>query len=190
MKGLKNSIRTNLEHLSDREKMMLGVMFIAVFMLIFYMIYYFMFFKKIKTAQKTLSRYEDAMLDLKIEGEAYLVNKKMKNMNRFKPAEKEVHLYSLIGSLAKKNNLEIKTINEKPVTQKFKGITEKDVEVYMQGVSLDVLAPFLVSIEKNTKAPMYIKTLKMNRDYNDDTKVSARFIVATFYKKNESKGKK
>ena len=188
MKGLKNSIRTNLEHISEREKIMLLVMFIFLFAMIVYMFYYFMFYKKIKIAQATLSKYEDAMIDLKMEGEAYLINKRLKNRKRFRPADKEVHLYSLIGSLAKRNNLEIKTINEKPVTQKFKGIIEKDVEVYIQGVSLDILAPFLVEIEKNSK-PMYIKTLKMNRDYNDDTKVSARFTVATFYKKNEEKKK-
>lgn len=190
MKELKNSIKTNLEHLSDREKWMLIIMFVAVFMMLIYLVYYFMFFKKIKIAKATLAKYEEAMLDLKIEGETYLINRKSKNKNKFKPAEKEVHLYSLIGSLAKKNSIEIKTINEKPVTQKHKGIVQKDVEVYIQAVSLDVLAPFMVSIERSNKAPMYIKTLKMNRDYNDDTKVSARFIVTTFYKKAEDKEKK
>jgi len=191
MKELKNSIKTNLEHLSDREKWMLIFMIIAVFMMLIYLVYYFMFFKKIKLAQVTLSKYEDAMIDLKMEGESYLINSKNKIKNKFKPAQKEVHLYSLIGSLAKKSDLEIKSINEKPIAQKYKTMVQKDVEVYIQAVSLDILAPFLVSIEKSKKAPMYIKTLKMNRDYNDDTKVSARFIVSTFYsKKADEKEKK
>ena len=136
-------------------------------------------------------RYEDAMIDLKIEGESYYSGKRRSKSKKFSPADKEVPLYSIIGSLAKKGNIEIKSINEKPVTQKYKNITEKDVEVYIQAVSLDVLAPFLVAIEKSNKAPMYIKKLKIDRDYKDDTKVNTRFTVATFYKKkNDTKEKK
>jgi hypothetical protein len=191
MKELNNSIKTNLEHLSDREKWMLIIMFVAVFIMLIYITYYFMFFKKIKVAKATLSKYETAMVDLKINGETFLIKTKEESKNKFKPAEQEVQLYSLIGALAKKNNLEIKSINEKPITQKYKTMVQKDVEVYIQGVSLDILTPFLVAIEKSKDAPMYIKSMKMNRDYNDDTKVSIKFIVSTFYKKKiEEKEKK
>ena len=190
MKRLKHSMKTYFEHLSDREKWMLILMFIAVFMMLIYLAYYFMFFKKIKLAKSTLVKYEDAMIDLTIEGESFLSNKTNNKKNKFKPAKKEVPLYSLIDSLSKKNELEIKSINEKPVTQKYKGIVQKDAEIYIQTVSLDKLAPFLVSIEKSKKAPIYIKSLKMNRDYNDDTKVSVKFVVSTFYEKPKDEKEK
>jgi len=191
MKNLKLSLKNYFDHLSDRERWMLIIMFIAIFMMLIYVAYYFMFSKKIALAKATLVKYEDAMLDLKIEGENFLANKASSKRNKFKPAKKEVPLYSLIDSLAKKNELEIKTINEKSVAQKYKGIIQKDAEVYIQAVSLDKIAPFLVSVEKSRKAPMYIKSLKMNRDYNDDTKVSVRFIVSTFYEKpSDEKEKK
>jgi len=184
MRNIKNNIRTYFDHLSEREKYLIIGMIFLVSTFIIYLFYYFLLHKKIVKLEKKNKDYYEAILKIEEQGPIFLKNNK-KPKNKIKPAKKEVQLFSLLGNLASQNELEIKSINEKSIVQEFPNIVTKDVEVKLSSVSLDKLARFLADIENLKKAPVYIRKLKINREYSDDTKVNINFIARTFYEKKD-----
>lgn len=93
--------------------------------------------------------------------------------------------------MARKHNLEIKTINEKPIPQKSKEIVETRVQIYFSGIMLDNLSRFMADVENMKQAPVFIFSINIRRDYSDKTKINARLMVDSFYKKRDKdKGKK
>lgn len=132
---------------------------------------------------KTIASYEERFSKIKKNGEEYLKNKKMQKPKSKKPAEKEVQLYSVIGTLATKNGVDIKSINDKPIPQKSTDIIEKQVEVSINKIMLDKLAAFFADIENEESAPLYIKNMNVSVDYSNDTLLNTKILVGTFYKK-------
>ncbi len=181
--SLKNQIATQLEHLSDREKKMLFFMTFFLFLSIFYAIYHFSIKKKIDLMNKKIDSYEKTFSKIEVSGEEYLRNKKMQKPKTKKPAEMEVQLYSVIGTLATKNGVDIKSINDKPIPQKTADIIEKQVEVSINKIMLDKLAAFFADIENEESVPLYIKNMNVSVEYSNDTLLNAKILVGTFYKK-------
>ncbi len=185
MKRIIDNFKIYLEHLSEREKWMLLGMAVFIFISLTYTSYFFLFKKKMDKLDKLIDKQLEMLTDIKISGEVFLQNKdKSKDVKR-KPSETEVQLYSLIGSIASKNGIEIKSINEKPITQKSKEITEKQVEILVSNIMLDKLSKFLTDIENVDTAPLVIKSLNIKVDYSDATKLNAKLFVSTYYKKAE-----
>jgi type II secretory pathway component PulM len=186
MKKLKDNLTTYFDHLSEREKWMLIGMFFLSVTFVIYLSYYFILQKNIVKLEKRSKEYYQSILAIEDIGPIFLSNNK-KPKNTIKPAKEEVQLYSLLGNLASQNGLEIKSINEKPATQEFSEVVTKDAEVTLSVVSLDTLGAFLADIENSKKAPIYIKKLRITREYSDDTKVNIKFIARTFYQKPSKK---
>lgn len=186
MKKLKNNINTYLDHITEREKIMLIAMIFVVIGFIVYLFYYFLLYKKMIKLEKKNSQYYEAILKIKDIGPEFIKNNSLKD-NSIKIPKKEVQLYSILGAKAEKNSIEIKSINEKPVNQEFNNIITKEVEIVLNAVSLNKASKLLADIENINEAPVYIKDLNISREYSDDTKVNMKFSVRTYYEKPATK---
>lgn len=185
MKRIKDSLFTYWDHLSERERWMLLTMSIALIFFTVYLSYYFLLHKKMVLLENKVIKKQSILLDVKEIGERYLIEKR--NKRRRQKPKKRVKLYTLLGDLVSKNGVEIKSIDEVPVTQNFPGYERNKVKVEVNRIYLDRLTRFMAGIENMRELSAYINQMTILRNYSDPTKIDIKFSVTSIQKKEEPK---
>jgi len=169
-----------LDGLSDRERRLLGILFISLSVILVFATI-FLATHKISSRRAQLIRNKEQLVQIKnLEGE-YLRAKEKNERARIAIMRNDTSLFTFIHSICNRLGLSVKDLSESKRPLPKSDIVEVSVKVNLSKLSIDKVTALIEELETSEKRELIkVTKLKINKRFDEPDLLELQMTVSTW----------
>ncbi len=177
--AITGKISDRLAELSARERLMLTLGGVAAIVMICFMSWLFLS-KKVELAHVRTTAKSKQLSELMALQSTYAKREMEGRQLQNKLRSNKIRIISHLETAAKNAGVEIGNMTPHDSNPDSDGIVETSVSLKLQRLSITRLQEFLTQVESGSQEMVFIKTLRVNKRFDDKSLLDAELTISTY----------